>query len=66
MRIIPGLCPRWDVPDVMGIPWSTSSRTNSPPAGRYLDELYAVLRALKEGTVSEVGAIERLSPYTCT
>ena len=26
-----------------------------------LDELYAVLRALKDGTMSEEGAIERLS-----
>jgi hypothetical protein len=31
---IPGLCPRWDVLDVMGIQWSTSSQMNSPPEGR--------------------------------
>src|SRR5215831_7508931 len=31
MPIIRGLCPRWDVPDVMGIPWSTSSRPSRYP-----------------------------------
>ena len=38
MSIIRGLCPRLDVQDVMGIPWSTSSQTNSPPAGRSFND----------------------------
>src|SRR5215471_13645782 len=31
-----GLCPRWDAQDVTATRWSTSSKSPSPPRGRYV------------------------------
>jgi len=34
-----GLCPKWDVQDVMATQWSMSIQSPSPPVGRYVQAL---------------------------
>src|SRR5712691_5661178 len=36
---IPAGCPRWGVRDATARPWRTSSKSPSPPTGRYVQEL---------------------------
>src|SRR5215468_4179733 len=38
-----GLCPRWDAQDVTATRWSTSSKSPSPPRGRYVQGHFTVL-----------------------
>src|SRR5262249_8006834 len=45
---IQAVCPRLGVQDAMARPWSTSIKSHSPPAGRYVQPLHATL-ALPRG-----------------